>query len=61
MVRKLLDERKGAAKSGDFEVDDIMLLLREANGLAQQWFDNLTWEIIADGRALQNKWVDLLN
>lgn len=61
MVRKLLDEHKGGAKPGDFEVDDIMLLLREANGFAQQWVDNLTREIIAEERALQNKWGDLLN
>lgn len=61
LVRKLLDKHKGGAKPGDFEVDDIMLLLREANGFAQQWVDNLTREIIAEERALQNKWGDLLN
>lgn len=61
MVRKMLDEHKDVAKPGDFELDDIMLLLREANGFAQQWVDHLTREIIADERALQNKWGDLLN
>lgn len=61
MVRKMLDEHKGGAKSGDFEVDDILLLLREANGFAQQWVDNMMREIIAEERALQNKWGDLLN
>lgn len=61
MVRKMLDEHKGGAKSGDFEVDDILLLLREANGFAQQWADNLTRELIAEERALQKKWGDLLN
>lgn len=61
MVRKMLDEHKGGAKFGDFEVDDILLLLREANGFAQQWVDNLTREFIAEERALQNKWGDLLN
>lgn len=61
MVRTMLDEHKGGAKTGDFEVDDILLLLREANGFAQQWVDNLMREIIAEERALQNKWGDLLN
>lgn len=61
MVRKMLDEHKGGAKPGDFEVDDILLLLREANGFAQQWVNNIMREIIAEERALQNKWGDLLN
>jgi hypothetical protein len=38
-----------------------MLLLREANGFAQQWVDSMTREILAEERALQNKWGDLLN
>ncbi len=61
VVRKMLDEHKDGAKPGDFEVDDILLLLREANGFAQQWVDNMMREIIAEERALQNKWGDLLN
>ncbi len=61
MVRKMLEEHKGGAKPGDFEVDDILLLLREANGFAQQWVNNMMREIIAEERALQNKWGDLLN
>lgn len=61
MVRKMLDEHNGSAKPGDFEVDDILLLLREANGFAQHWVDNMMREIIAEERALQNKWGDLLN
>lgn len=55
MVRKMLDEHKDVAKPGDFELDDIMLLLREANGFAQQWVDSMTREILAEERALQNK------
>ena len=61
MVRKMLDEHQDVAKPGDFELDDIMLLLREANGFAQQWVDSMTREILAEERALQNKWGDLLN
>lgn len=61
LLRKMLDEHKDGATPGDFEVDDIMLLLREANGFAQQWVDNMTREIITKERALQNKWGDLLN
>lgn len=61
MVRKMLDEHNGSAKPGDFEVDDILLLLREANGFAQHWVDNMMRELIAEERALQNKWGDLLN
>lgn len=61
VVRKMLDEHKDGAKHGCFEVDDIMSLLREANGFALQWVENLTREAVAEERALQNKWGDLLN
>lgn len=60
MVRKMLDEHQDVAQPGDFELDDI-ILLREANGFAQQWVGSMTREILADERALQNKWGDLLN
>lgn len=61
MVRKMLDEQKTTSEPGEFEVDDFMLLLREANGFAVKWVDGLTREIIAQERALQSKWGDLLN
>lgn len=60
-VRNLLDHRDEAEQPGYFEIDDILLLLREANGFAQQWGNNLMDEFIAEERALQNKWGDLLN
>jgi hypothetical protein len=60
MVRKMLDEHKDVAKPGDFELDDT-ILLREANGFAQQWVGSMTRETLAEERALQNKWGDLLN
>lgn len=61
MVRKILEAQKNTGKPGEFEVDDLKVLLREANGFAVKWVDGLTREIVAEERALQSKKGDLLN
>lgn len=61
MVRKIIDEHKEKSVPGDFSLDDIMSLLRVANGSAECWVSAMSSEIIAEERAIQNKWGDLLN
>ena len=61
MVRKIIDEHKNKAVPGDFALDDIMSLLREANAAAERWVVQLTEEIVAEEREVQRKWGDLLS
>lgn len=61
MVRKIIDEHKNKAVPGDFALDDIMSLLREANASAERWVVQLTEEIVAEEREVQRKWGDLLS
>lgn len=61
MVRGMLEEHKNNNKQDGFEVDDIMLLLREANSFALQWVNVITREALHEERELQRKWGDLLN
>lgn len=61
MVRKMLTEAEAVQKPGEFEVDDIMSLLREANNFATSWITGLTRQIVAEEQGLQRKWGDLLN
>lgn len=60
MVRKMLTEAEAVQQPGEFQVDDIMSLLREANTFATEWITALTQQIVADEQALQRKWGDLL-
>ena len=60
MVRKIIDEHKHKSVPGDFALDDIMSLLRDANAAAERWVVELTKEAIADEREVQRKWGDLL-
>mgnify|MGYP001031480865 CR=1 FL=1 len=61
MVRKMLTEAEAVQQPGEFEVDDIMSLLREANNLATGWITALTQQIVAEEQALQRKWGDVLS
>lgn len=61
MVRKMLTEAESVQKPGEFQADDIMSLLREANNFATVWITGLTHQIAAEEQALQRKWGDLLN
>lgn len=61
MVRKMLTEAESVQKPGEFQADDIMSLLREANNFATVWITGLTLQIAAEEQALQRKWGDLLN
>ncbi len=61
LVRKMLDEHTHATEPGDFEMDDIMSLLREANNGAVAWVDALTRISVAHEREVQRKWGDVLN
>lgn len=61
MVRKIIDEHKNTAVPGDFSLDDIMSLLREANAAAERWVVQLNEEIVAEEREVQRKWGDLLS
>lgn len=61
MVRKMLDEHAHVSEPGDFEMDDIMLLLRAANNGAVAWVDALTRVCVAQEREVQRKWGDVLN
>lgn len=61
MVRKMLTEAEAVQQAGEFEVDDIMSLLREANNFATGWITVLTQQIVAEEQALQRKWGDLLS
>lgn len=61
MVRKMLTEAEAVQQAGEFEVDDIMSLLREANNFATGWITALTQQIVAEEQALQLKWGDLLS
>lgn len=48
MVGKMLDAQKNTCKPGEFEVDDLTALLREANGFAGKWVDGLSREITSE-------------
>jgi hypothetical protein len=61
MVRKMLTEAEAVQQPGEFEVDDIMSLLREANNFATGWITALTQQIVAEEQALQRKWGDVLS
>jgi hypothetical protein len=61
LVRKMLDEHALVAEPGDFEMDDIMSLLREANSGAVAWVDALTRISVDREREVQRKWGDVLN
>lgn len=61
MVRKMLTEAEAVQQAGEFEVDDIMSLLREANNFATGWITALTQQIVAEEQALQRKWGDVLS
>lgn len=61
MVREMLDEHKDNKNQNGFDVEDIMFLLREANGFAVQWVNVITREVLQEERELQRKWGDLLN
>lgn len=61
LVRKMLDEHALVAEPGDFEMDDIMSLLREANNGAVAWVDALTRISVDREREVQRKWGDVLN
>lgn len=61
LVRKMLDEHSTVSEPGDFEMDDIMLLLRAANTGAVAWVDALTRVCVAQEREVQRKWGDVLN
>lgn len=61
VVRGMLEEHKNNKTQGGFEMDDVMLLLREANGFAVQWVDVITREVLQEERELQRKWGDLLS
>ncbi len=61
LVRKMLDEYTSATEPGDFEMDDIMSLLREANHGAAAWVDALTRISVDREREVQRKWGDVLN
>lgn len=61
MVRKMLTGAEAVQQVGEFEVDDIMSLLREANNFATGWITALTQQIVAEEQALQRKWGDVLS
>lgn len=61
MVRKMLTEAEAVQQAGEFEVDDIMSLLREANNFATGWITALTQQIVGEEQALQRKWGDVLS
>ena len=55
MVRKMLTEAEAVQQPGEFQVDDIMSLLREANTFATGWITALTQQMVADEQAFQRK------
>lgn len=61
LVRKMLDDYTNATEPGDFEMDDIMSLLREANHGAAAWVDALTRISVTREHEVQRKWGDVLN
>lgn len=61
MVRKVIDEYENSATLGDFTLDDIMSLLRDANSVTERWGVELINEMLADEREIQRKWGDLLS
>lgn len=60
MVRKIIDEHKTTAVPGDFPIDHIMALLREANMAAERWVNSLTKQMLTEESEVQRKWGDLL-
>ena len=61
VVRGMLEEQKNNKGQCGFDVDDIMLLLRDANSFAVQWVNVITRQALQEERELQHKWGDLLS
>ncbi|SDU31058.1 hypothetical protein [Geopseudomonas guangdongensis] len=61
MIKKIISGHKAAKKPGDFELDDIMALLREANGFAEKWISDLTRKMVQEEREMHEKWGDLIS
>jgi len=61
MIKKIISSHKAVKKPGDFELDDIMALLREANGFAEKWISDLTRKMIQEEQAMHEKWGDLIS
>ncbi|MEC4167344.1 hypothetical protein VSQ82_08825 [Pseudomonas sp. MS-1(2024)] len=53
VVRGMLEEQKNNKGQCGFDVDDIMLLLRDANSFAVQWVNVITRQALQEERELQ--------